>query len=182
MRIVLVSLYDGFNFAIRVLKTVLSDYDVRLIFFKQDYIEEKSTDKEVKDLAYQINSQHPDIVGFTLRSAFYPEFKRIAPLINSRIIVGGQHPTICPEDFKDYADTICIGEGEDVIRDIIEGKKGIVYGGFVKDVNTIPSPVTSNMKKMSVITARGCFFNCVTTRCRKKSSRVGMSEGVTPTM
>lgn len=160
MKVVLVSLFDAHNFAVRVLKRVLSDsgYDTRLVFYKSHYGEKKSTDREIKNLAESINCIQPDVVGFTIRSTFYPEFKRIAPLINARIIVGGQHPTVCPEDFDGY--TVCVGEGEDVICDIVEGKDGIVYGGMAKDVNTIPVAMPSNEKKMSVMTARGCFFNC----------------------
>lgn len=160
MKVVLVSMFDAYNFAVRILQRVLSDngYNAVTMFYKKNYGEQKSTDREIQDFATRVNALSPDVVGFTVRSAFYPEFKRIAPFINSRIVVGGQHPTVCPEDFEGY--TVCVGEGEDVICDIVEGKDGLVYGGMTDNVNIIPQMVSSGMKKMSVMTARGCFFNC----------------------
>jgi len=165
MRIVLVSLYDINNFAVRILKTVLSQngYDVDIVTYKIAYDAHNSqemTPKERVTLIDKIHSFKPDIVGFTLRSMVFQDFQKLAPLINARVIVGGQHPTICPEEFEGYADTICIGDGEDVICDIVEGRNGIVYGGMAKDLNTIPSPIAWPEKRMSVITGRGCFFEC----------------------
>jgi len=159
-KIVLVSLYDAYNFAVRILHTVLTDagYDTELVFYKEDYEEQEPTDTEIRVFADRLNSLNADVAGFTLRSAFYPLFKRIAPLVDARIIVGGQHPTVCPEDFEGYS--VCIGEGENVICEMIEGKVGVYYGGLTKDINIIPFPIESKRERMSVMTTRGCFFNC----------------------
>ena len=48
-------------------------------------------------------------------------FTRLAKKIkkfNIPIIVGGIHPTIRPEECLDYADYVCVGEGEEVIPEL----------------------------------------------------------------
>jgi len=162
VKVVLVTLYDINNFAVRILKTILdrNGHDTRIVAHEIEYgdVEKRMTPDEQKSLIDEIHSYNPDVVGFTLRSMVYQEFKNLAPKINARIIVGGQHPTVCPEDFDGY--TVCVGEGEDVICDIIDGRDGIVYGGMAKDINIIPSMFLHKSSKMSVITCRGCFFGC----------------------
>ena len=56
---------------------------------------------------------------------------------NVRVVMGGFHPTLCPDEASEYADTIIIGEAEniwhEVISDFREGKLKTKYEGAVCD-------------------------------------------------
>ena len=86
----------------------------------------------------------------------------------ARILVGGIHPTLVPEDFAGLADQIAVGEGEDIILDMVEGRltDPIVYGRPVEDLDTLPVVDYSllrgaeTMGVIPVMTSRGCPFDC----------------------
>jgi len=105
-----------------------------------------------------------------------------------RIFLGGSHATAMWSEIwgGDLFDSICVGEGESVILDMVKDIErghcvpGCVYGsnGFIKDINEIPFPdrtliegdygkdVFLNRKNYnnggseSIITSRGCSFSC----------------------
>jgi len=87
---------------------------------------------------------------------------------NIRIIIGGIHASLLPEEFKDVADNIVIGEAEDIIIDIIEKKctEKFIYGNQIANLDELPLinySLIENYKKMNIIpimTSRGCPFNC----------------------
>jgi radical SAM superfamily enzyme YgiQ (UPF0313 family) len=87
---------------------------------------------------------------------------------NAKIIVGGIHPSLLPEEFKLVADHIVIGEAEDIIVDIIKGRfsEQIITGHPIKNLDTLPLmnySLLRNSKEMDIIpimTSRGCPFNC----------------------
>jgi len=67
--------------------------------------------------------------------------------IKAKIIVGGVHPTVKPDECLDFADYICIGEGEYVIPNILKKlEKGekinkiIKEQKMVEDLNKLPIP------------------------------------------
>ena len=64
--------------------------------------------------------------------------RRIYP--NSKIIIGGIHASLLPEEFTDVADHVVLGEAEDIIIDLVEGKftEKIVHGNKVADLNALP--------------------------------------------
>jgi len=69
-----------------------------------------------------INKISPLFVGISLMSVEYDRAKQLTNILKSQypslpIIWGGIHPTIAPETCWDYADFICIGEGECFIVD-----------------------------------------------------------------
>ncbi|HOK40366.1 MAG TPA: radical SAM protein [bacterium] len=90
---------------------------------------------------------------------FYPQTK---------IIIGGIHPSLLPSEFVDYADHIVIGESESIIIDLIEGKykDKVVYGEPYKNLDELPLINYSllenyqSMKIIPIMTSRGCPFNC----------------------
>ncbi len=58
-----------------------------------------------------------DIIGFSGMSKFANHIKKTISLIRSKnnkilIVWGGVHATVFPEDIIEYADAVCIGEGE----------------------------------------------------------------------
>ena len=78
-----------------------------------------------KDLVDKITKFNPDLVGITATSGTYPLGLACSKIIKKhfpeiRIIFGGIHPTICPEEVikEDSVDIICIGEGEDAMVEL----------------------------------------------------------------
>ena len=94
------------------------------------------------------------------------QIRRIYP--ESRIIIGGMHASLLPEDFKDTADCIVQGEAEKNIIDIVEGKyrQKVVQGEAIDDVENLPLinygliQGVDSMDIIPIMTSRGCPFDC----------------------
>jgi anaerobic magnesium-protoporphyrin IX monomethyl ester cyclase len=105
--------------------------------------------------------------------------KRYFP--NIFIIVGGAHASTFPEEMEEYSDSVVVGEGEEVINDIIlNRKKGIVKTNRIKNLDNLPNPawdlMMEDVKEINrlsskspflmrrplahIITSRGCPNNC----------------------
>lgn len=119
-----------------------------------------------KHLKKNIEDFKPDIIGISTVSMFMQYTKRLAKEIKTKyklpIILGGYHPTLCPEDAisPDEVDAICIGDGEytlteymNALRDgkSMEGIRGLWYkeGGkiqknrlreLIQDIDNLPIP------------------------------------------
>jgi radical SAM superfamily enzyme YgiQ (UPF0313 family) len=122
MRIALCCAED-FNLGVAYLLAYLKkEHDVRLFFdprqFSRGYAQNKFLAKllSVEDyLVKNIVSWNPDIVGISCITANYPWARRVGEAIRrddkrTRIIFGGVHPTLCPEEIKDDFE-VCVGDG-----------------------------------------------------------------------
>jgi len=84
----------------------------------------------------------------------------------ARILIGGIHASILPEEAAEHADQVIVGEGELVIRDVVEGKIAdkIVYAKYIMNLDEIPFPNYSILKTCcdtaNVMSTRGCPFCC----------------------
>jgi radical SAM superfamily enzyme YgiQ (UPF0313 family) len=86
------------------------------------------------------------------------------------VVMGGFHPTLMPEEVLEYADSIVIGEAEDVwptlLSDFISGRMQRIYKGVKRpDISgTMPDRSIfghKNYLKLNLVEAsRGCTFNC----------------------
>jgi radical SAM superfamily enzyme YgiQ (UPF0313 family) len=77
----------------------------------------------LENLRAFLEGQHPDIIGLSLTSLEYPSARSLTALLKEwfpeiPVIWGGMHPTIAPEMCVEYADFVCVGEGEYVMLDI----------------------------------------------------------------
>lgn len=87
---------------------------------------------------------------------------------NARLIVGGIHASLVPEDFESIADHIVLGEAEDIIEDVILGKykEQIVHGTQPADLDQLPVvdygllANSSSIVTIPIMTSRGCPFDC----------------------
>ncbi|MGI6053185.1 MAG: B12-binding domain-containing radical SAM protein [Bilifractor sp.] len=85
---------------------------------------------------------------------------------HARVIMGGMHVTALPEEAAKHADQIIMGEGEDVILDVVEGRRTetIVQGIPICNLDEVPYPDYSILKTpceaANVISTRGCPFRC----------------------
>lgn len=105
-----------------------------------------------------IDEFKPDMVGINILTALFDEAKKISCEIKSKypdllVLVGGVHPSVEPElTFKQnqYIDAICIGAGEEVCLDILEGEKiNDIRGLLHRDYSDkfVPRPVELDIDK-----------------------------------
>ena len=138
LKVCLISLYSSSSIGLRYLTSVLKKdgFAVDLVFFKEKNIAldlmELPTPREY-DLLYELLAGlRPDLVGISVRSSFLRIAKeitlRLQRDLGQRVIWGGTHPTVAPEESIGIADWICLGEGEQAIlelsRDLSAGRKG----------------------------------------------------------
>ena len=124
-----------------------------------------------------VQNEQPDLIGYTIISS--PLYYDVVKLINttkkrslsSKQVVGGYHCIARPQDFH-MADEIVVGDGEQAILDIANGKKMRKEIQRV-DINKIIYPDrnlldTNNYQMLqndkrcaTIISSRGCPFSCV---------------------
>ncbi|MCD6481261.1 MAG: B12-binding domain-containing radical SAM protein [Thermoplasmata archaeon] len=106
-----------------------------------------------------------DLVGISSMTATAPRAYKIADEFRARgvkVVLGGYHPTAMPEEAKQHADAVVIGEAEEVwpqvIKDVEKGKLRDFYRGTSK---RIASPISNNGALFGYVEAsRGCVNKC----------------------
>ena len=83
-------------------------------------------EREEKDLAGEMRRIDPDIVGFSCTTGQHwhalQMAQRVKAWTNAFTIMGGSHPTFCPDVLRaKELDAICIGEGDYALRDLVDG-------------------------------------------------------------
>ena len=123
MKISLISVHpDLQSFGIRSISACLKQegHDVDLIFLQDREFKDKYLDKTMDDLGKLVKGS--DLIGITLMTNFWDAAiqvtKKIRESSNGLVIWGGTHPTVKPVECLDYADMVCIGEGEETIMDL----------------------------------------------------------------
>jgi len=111
-----------------------------------------------------------DLIGISVLTSTAARGYEIAKKFpKSKVIIGGVHASLLPEEAVQYARQVVVGEAEDVIVDVVEGrlKEGVVNGRPVRNLDTIPEPdfslikgYSSNPLVMPISTSRGCPFDC----------------------
>lgn len=110
-----------------------------------------------------------DVVSIYTMTSNAPRAYQIADrlrLSGKYVIIGGMHASVMPEEAAEHADQVVIGEGESVIKDIVEGRirDRIVHAPYLKNLDEAPFPDYSLLKTpcqvANVMTTRGCPFCC----------------------
>ncbi|VVB86391.1 B12 binding domain protein [uncultured archaeon] len=117
-----------------------------------------------------------DLIGISSMTAtitwtykFSDELRKLG----KKVVLGGIHPTALPEEAKQHADAVVIGEAEsvwgDVLRDVRDGKLREFYYGERLPLDNIPLPIPLKgpYKFRAVFTARGCPYRCSFCSVRK---------------
>ncbi len=111
-----------------------------------------------------------DIYGISILTSTAKRGYQIADkLPKDKVIIGGVHASLLPEEALLHCRQVVVGEAEEVISDVVEGniKDSIVRGSAVEELDKLPYPdfsliqgykVARNM--MPVSTSRGCPFDC----------------------
>jgi len=119
-------------------------------------------------------SRSADLVAITAMTAQAPEAYALADLYRSRgipVVLGGVHPSMCPEEAAQHADSIVIGEADrlwaELVQDFAHGRmKSRYYDSEAVDLATVALPRRDLLDRKgyvifnSVQTTRGCPFNC----------------------
>ena len=133
--------------------------------------EVKLEDERIKPTDFE---EAADLVGISVMTKASARAYEIAQAYRARkvkVIMGGVHPSFCPDEALQYADAIIIGEAEyiwpQIIRDFKEGKLKKVYRSEKwVDPKDIPAPrfdlIDPNDYFVAGVfqTTRGCPFNC----------------------
>ena len=71
-----------------------------------------------------------DLVGITCMTALAPRVYEIASEFRGKnipVVLGGMHPTLCPEDASQHADAIVVGDAEGIWEEVIsDAQKGML--------------------------------------------------------
>jgi len=127
--IILITFYDMDSFAIHTLHAVLKEagFNVKSIFFKSRNINNTMDPPTAEDIAALVNlvgELNPLFVGVSFRSTFFKLAVRVTEELKKALDVlvvwGGIHPTIMPDKCIEFADVVCIGEGEGAIIDLAD--------------------------------------------------------------
>jgi radical SAM superfamily enzyme YgiQ (UPF0313 family) len=77
----------------------------------------------VDEAVEDVNFEHPcDLVGLSIMTCYAPRAYEIATEFRKRgktVVMGGVHPTYCPDEALQYADAIVFGEAEELWPELI---------------------------------------------------------------
>lgn len=131
-----------------------------------------------KDISFFVNEFKPDVIGISIYTPNAYEAEEIISKLNKiypkiPIIVGGPHATIYTDILQkdERIDYIFRGEAELTILDVIEKSKKeknpvVINSEYLVDLDSLPLPNYKSfydwesMTNYSIMTSRGCPFNC----------------------
>jgi radical SAM superfamily enzyme YgiQ (UPF0313 family)/anti-anti-sigma regulatory factor len=134
-------------------------------------VEVRITDENVMSIDYD---EDPDLVGLTAMTMHAPKAYSIADRFRVKgipVVMGGIHASMMPQEAKEHADAVVIGEAEEIwpklVDDFRNGKMKPIYRSpSSPSLQGLPRARTDLLKKEAydkvtcVQTTRGCPFNC----------------------
>ena len=128
-------------------------------------------DEAVQDIDFD---QPCDLVGLSIMTCYAPRAYEIATEFRKRgrpVVLGGVHPTYCPDEALRYCDAIVCGEAEDLwpqlVADFEAGAMKRMYKmGTFPPLEHYKSPRVellspdAYMTRQCSFTTRGCHFDC----------------------
>jgi len=165
------------------------------ILYVASVLEKNNYDVEIADLRDVEEGAWPEkiptscIYGITATTPEYNLALKVARLIKSTsdacIILGGAHATTLPEAVDPVFDKVVVGEGEAAILEVLADLEKNVKKKFyrcqrIDDLDSIPFParhilpfnsvfndklVEPGVFATTIITSRGCSFNCAFCSC-----------------
>lgn len=112
-----------------------------------------------------------DLVGITTFTSTTSRAYELAQIYRGKgvpVVIGGVHPWMCPDEARQYVDTVVLGEAETTWKQLIEdfdkGRLQARYNGGTADPTEIPLPrrdlFSPGHLVASIQTARGCPMDC----------------------
>ncbi len=125
-KVLLITPYGFQNVGVRMLSAVLrrDGFAAPILFLKawRNNDVQLPTTRELRLLEETVAQERPDVVGIGFGTPYLGLVtdltRRIRRVSGAHVIWGGVHPTICPEDCIEHADSVCIGEGELPLLDL----------------------------------------------------------------
>ena len=133
-------------------------------------IEVKIIDEKIEDIDF---NDLPDVVTISFKTMSSHRAYQLADTFREKgvkVILGGIHASLLPEEAKGHCDSVVVGEGEEIWSKIIEDLRGDKLEPFYRlggltDISGLEVPnfgLLSNDKYLchSLQTSRGCSLNC----------------------
>lgn len=134
-------------------------------------VEVRIVDEVVEDIDFNIDV---DLVGISVMTYLAPRAYEIAAKFRERgikVVLGGIHTSMCPEEAKNHADSVVVGEAERIwprlIEDFRRGElKPLYEEKDLPKLDGLPVPRRDLLNRKSywttncVQTSRGCPFAC----------------------
>jgi radical SAM superfamily enzyme YgiQ (UPF0313 family) len=127
-------------------------------------------DEEIREIDFSLDF---DLVGISCMTATANRSYQLSDIFRqrgSKVVLGGIHPTILPQEAIEHADAVVIGEAEgcwaDVINDFRESNLRKFYHIPEPDLSTFPFPRRDfHIDKaifncVGLVTTRGCPYAC----------------------
>ena len=123
-------------------------------------------------------SQDVDLVGITVLTELASRAYQIADVYRKKgvkVVMGGIHPTVLPDEALEHADAVVVGEAEGVwprlVSDAASGQMQRTYrAGKLTDLQDLPKPRRDLLSRtryqgytripIGVETSRGCPYDC----------------------
>jgi len=120
-------------------------------------------------------AEHWDLVGMTTMTANSARAYRFARRFRecgAKVVLGGVHPSVLPNEASKHADAIVIGEAEGVwervVSDAQHNRLQQFYRNEQPDLSMSPFPVRKPLRRlfglppslMPIMSTRGCAYNC----------------------
>jgi radical SAM superfamily enzyme YgiQ (UPF0313 family) len=141
-----------------------------LISLTQKHHEIRVFDENIEKIDF---SWKPDIVGISVRTMFAKRAYSISETYRKmgvKTVLGGIHPSMCPDEAIEHCDSIVIGEAEEVwptlLQDAEEGHLQRVYNaGRFAELKSFAMPSRSLLSQDNYLvdivqTSKGCPFDC----------------------
>jgi radical SAM superfamily enzyme YgiQ (UPF0313 family) len=133
--------------------------------------EVRVVEEEFEDIDFSLT---PDLVGISMMTANAPRGYLVARRFRekgARIVIGGMHPSVLPDESQAHADAVVVGEGEPVwpelVADAEAGRLKPRYKAEAQaDLASQPHPRRDLMPRRRfmnlapVTTTRGCPYRC----------------------
>jgi len=161
MKITLISPYtDVQSFGLRVISSCLKKggHETQVLFLVNDF--SKRYEDKVLDEVVEL-SKDSGLIGISLMTNFFDNAAQLTARLKkdskAPIMWGGVHPTIRPEECLNYADIVCVGEGEETMVEIagaiaegrtFNGIKGISFKDGEKIVKTGMRPLIRDLESI----------------------------------
>lgn len=134
-------------------------------------VEIRIVDEQVEDVPWD---ERFDLVGITCMTALAPRAYEISARFCEQgvpVVLGGMHPTLCPDEASTHADAIVVGEAEGVWDQVVEdARRGCLQRRYqsavLPDLRGLPPPRRELLDASRYATVhavqatRGCPHGC----------------------
>lgn len=175
MKITLISPRFPFSGRVPLVPPIL-EYLGALTLREEPDADLRLVDANVRDL--HPDEADADLIGISSMTATVTWAYRLADSLRSagkNVVLGGIHPTALPEEAKQHADAVVVGEAESVWGRVLQharqGRLDPFYYGERRSLDNLPFPLTGRLtgpyRFRAVFTARGCPYRCSFCSVRK---------------